>query len=101
MQDHPVLGQVALGYSPMIDRQRAVVATRLTIFPQRADTSPDAAELLRTQALRQAQPGFAHPADSELQTEFEDSFIYQETEDQLLTLRQIKKDLQTARPIFR
>jgi transcription-repair coupling factor (superfamily II helicase) len=60
-----------------------------------------AAELLRTQAMRQSQPGFAHPADTEMQTEFEDSFIYQETEDQLLTLRQIKKDLQTARPMDR
>ena len=47
MQDHPVLGQVALGYSPMIDRQRAVVATRLTVFPERPDALPDAAALLR------------------------------------------------------
>ena len=60
-----------------------------------------AAELLRTQAMRQSQPGFAHPADTEMQTEFEESFIYQETEDQLLTLRQIKKDLQSPRPMDR
>lgn len=46
MQDHPVLGQVALGYSPMIDRQRAVVATRLTVFPERPDALPDAQALL-------------------------------------------------------
>ena len=46
MQEHPVLGQVALGYSPMIDRQRAVVATRLTIFPERPDATPDAHALL-------------------------------------------------------
>ena len=46
MQDHPVLGQVALGYSPMIDRQRNVVATRLTIFPERPDAAPDPAALL-------------------------------------------------------
>ncbi len=46
MQDHPVLGRVALGYSPMIDRQRAVVATRLTIFPERPDAAPDPAALL-------------------------------------------------------
>ena len=46
MQEHPVLGQVALGYSPMIDRQRAVVATRLTIFPERPDATPDAQALL-------------------------------------------------------
>ena len=46
MQEHPVLGQVALGYSPMIDRQRAVVATRLTVFPAHADAQPDPAALL-------------------------------------------------------
>jgi c-di-GMP phosphodiesterase len=46
MQDHPILGQVALGYSPMIDRRRAVVATRLTVFPERPDAGPDAVALL-------------------------------------------------------
>jgi EAL and modified HD-GYP domain-containing signal transduction protein len=50
MHDHPVLGQVALGYSPMIDRQRAVVATRLTVFPERPDAAPDAVALLRALA---------------------------------------------------
>ena len=54
MQDHPVLGHVALGYCPMIDRQRAVVATRLTVFPERPDASPDAAALLR--ALEEVWP---------------------------------------------
>ena len=47
MQDHTVLGQVALGYSPMIDAQRKVVALRLTIFPEPADGTPDAAALLQ------------------------------------------------------
>jgi EAL and modified HD-GYP domain-containing signal transduction protein len=46
MQDHPVLGQVALGYTPMINKQREVVATRLTVFPDRPDATPDAAALL-------------------------------------------------------
>lgn len=46
MQDHPVLGQVALGFSPVIDRQRAVVATRLTVFPERPDATPSAPALL-------------------------------------------------------
>ncbi len=46
MQDHPVLGQLALGYSPMIDRQRTVVATRLTVFPEPRDARPDAVALL-------------------------------------------------------
>lgn len=57
MQDHPVLGQVALGYSPMIDRQRAVVATRLTVFPERPGAAPDAAALL--QALAEVWPDAA------------------------------------------
>ena len=46
MQDHPVLGQLALGYSPMIDRERVVVATRLTIFPERPDALADVPALL-------------------------------------------------------
>lgn len=41
MFDHPVLDQLVLGYSPIIDRQRAVVSTRLTLFPARPDAAPD------------------------------------------------------------
>jgi EAL and modified HD-GYP domain-containing signal transduction protein len=37
---------VALGYSPFIDRNRAVTATRLTVFPLRPDAVLDAAQLL-------------------------------------------------------
>lgn len=54
MNEHPILGQVVLGYCPMIDRQRAITATRLTVFPQRPDSTPDAAALL--QALAEAWP---------------------------------------------
>jgi EAL and modified HD-GYP domain-containing signal transduction protein len=43
---HPVLGQVALGYSPMIDRHRVITALRLTVFPSRPDVEPDAAALI-------------------------------------------------------
>jgi EAL and modified HD-GYP domain-containing signal transduction protein len=46
LNEHPVLGQVALGYSPMVDRHRAITATRLTVFPSRPDVKPDAAALL-------------------------------------------------------
>lgn len=60
MQDHPVLGQVALGYSPMIDRQRSVVATRLTVFPERPD-GVDAAALLELLALTWPRPDGAAP----------------------------------------
>ncbi|EHR72781.1 putative signal transduction protein containing EAL and modified HD-GYP domains [Burkholderiales bacterium JOSHI_001] len=44
--DHPVLDQVALGYAPMIDRQRNVTAVRLTVFPIRPEIAPNAGELI-------------------------------------------------------
>jgi EAL and modified HD-GYP domain-containing signal transduction protein len=46
MNEHPVLGQVALGYSPMIDRHRAVTAVRVTVFPNKPDAPPRAGDLL-------------------------------------------------------
>ena len=58
MTDFPVLGQVALGYSPMIDRHKVVTALRLTIFPIRPEVQPDVADLLA--ALAQAWPEPAH-----------------------------------------
>ncbi len=50
MTSHPVLGQVALGYSPMIDRHRAVTALRLTVFPARPEATPKAGDLLAAMA---------------------------------------------------
>jgi len=44
--DHAILPSVALGYAPVIDKQRAVAATRLTLVPLRADAKVDHAELL-------------------------------------------------------
>ncbi len=46
MSDPAILGQIALGYSPFIDRNRAVSATRLTVFPLRPDAELDVAQLL-------------------------------------------------------
>jgi len=44
--DVAILGQVALGYSPFIDRNRTVAATRLTVYPLRPDATLDVAQLL-------------------------------------------------------
>jgi c-di-GMP phosphodiesterase len=46
MQEHPILNQVVLGYSPMIDRERSVIATRLTVFPAKPDAPLNAGALL-------------------------------------------------------
>jgi EAL and modified HD-GYP domain-containing signal transduction protein len=51
MQAHAILGQLVLGHSPMINRERAVVATRLTVFPERRDAAPDAQALLDAMLL--------------------------------------------------
>jgi EAL and modified HD-GYP domain-containing signal transduction protein len=47
MQDHPLLAHVVLGYSAVIDRQRAVVASRLTVAPLQGDAPIDGAALMQ------------------------------------------------------
>jgi EAL and modified HD-GYP domain-containing signal transduction protein len=46
VSDTTILGQIALGYSPFIDRNRAVSATRVTVFPLRPDAVLDVGQLL-------------------------------------------------------
>ncbi len=60
-----------------------------------------ASEMIQLQAVREAQPGFAFPPDSDWQAEFESSFPYQETPDQLTTLSEIKTDMHKPRPMDR
>ena len=52
--DHAILGQTALAYSPVIDRNRSVTATRLTVWPLQQGAQLDAGMLL--QALAEAWP---------------------------------------------
>jgi EAL and modified HD-GYP domain-containing signal transduction protein len=52
--DHPILSQTALAYSPVIDRNRSVIATRLTVFPLNTGPRLDSRALL--DALAQAWP---------------------------------------------
>ncbi|NIA08173.1 MAG: DEAD/DEAH box helicase, partial [Actinobacteria bacterium] len=60
-----------------------------------------AAELLQLQAKRQTEQGIAYPPDSSLQREFEASFIYQETPDQLTALEELKGDMCRSGPMER
>ena len=53
-----------------------------------------AAELLDVQAKRQAMGGITYEPDSSWQVEFEESFPYQETPDQITTAAEIKADMQ-------
>jgi transcription-repair coupling factor (superfamily II helicase) len=60
-----------------------------------------AAELLRIHAMREAQPGHAFAPDSEWQKEFESSFPFVETPDQLRAIQETKTDLERSRPMDR
>ncbi|HEY3243282.1 MAG TPA: transcription-repair coupling factor [Phycisphaerae bacterium] len=60
-----------------------------------------AASMLRLQAVRSQQEGTAYPEDTAWQREFEASFIYEETEDQITVADQLKRDLRLPRPMDR
>ena len=60
-----------------------------------------AAELLRIQAARDAQPGVAIAPDNDWQREFEGAFPFAETPDQLTAITATKLDQERARPMDR
>ncbi|MBX7157089.1 MAG: transcription-repair coupling factor [Verrucomicrobiae bacterium] len=67
--------------------ERAKIAANRAIFDY-------AAKLLQIQAERQIHPSYSFPPDTEWQREFEASFIYQETSDQLLAIEASKQDME-------
>ena len=60
-----------------------------------------AGQLLAVQAQRQSEGGFAHEPDHEWQREFEGSFVYRETRDQLRAIEDTKLDMESSRPMDR
>jgi transcription-repair coupling factor (superfamily II helicase) len=60
-----------------------------------------AAELLRVHAARQAMPGFRYAADTLWMKQFEAEFPYEETDDQLAAMVELKKDMSSGRPMDR
>jgi transcription-repair coupling factor (superfamily II helicase) len=58
-------------------------------------------ELLKLYAERRMADGFAFSPDSNWQREFEDSFEYTETKDQLSATKEIKRDLESPHPMDR
>jgi len=60
-----------------------------------------AAQLLRVQAERQGEVGYAHPPDSRWMWEFERSFHFTETVDQRRAIEETKLDLESTRPMDR
>ena len=60
-----------------------------------------AQELLDLYAARETIAGHAFPPDSEWQAELEAAFPYQETEDQLRVIHEVKQDMEQAAPMDR
>ena len=60
-----------------------------------------AAELLKLYAQRHTAQGTAFSTDNEFQREFEDSFDYSETDDQLTAISAIKHDMESTTPMDR
>jgi len=60
-----------------------------------------AVDLLKLYAARSQQQGFAYPPDMPWQEELEDSFPYQPTTDQLKAVQDVKRDMQSDRPMDR
>ncbi|MDP8963251.1 MAG: transcription-repair coupling factor [Cyanobacteriota bacterium] len=60
-----------------------------------------AVDLLQLYAQRSQRQGFAYPIDSPWQEELEDSFPYQPTPDQLKAVQDVKRDLESDRPMDR
>jgi transcription-repair coupling factor (superfamily II helicase) len=60
-----------------------------------------AAQLLTLQAERATLPGHAFSPDNAWQKEFEASFLYEETPDQMTAIEQTKEDMESTRPMDR
>ena len=58
-------------------------------------------DLVDLYAKRESEKGFAFSPDDELQKEFEASFPYQETPDQLRSIKEIKHDMESIKPMDR
>ncbi len=58
-------------------------------------------ELLKLYAARQAREGFSFSPDTPWQLQFEDAFPYEETRDQLKAIQEVKRDMESRRPMDR
>ena len=102
---HDQIGKVsryigASGASPSLDK---LGGTHWQTVKTRARTAvvEMAGELLQLYAARQAIPGFGFPPDGELMRRLEDSFPYEETDDQAEAIDEVKNDMEAPHPMDR
>jgi len=90
----------AAGVRPALSK---LGGTRWTKTKDRVEdaVSELADSLLRVQAARRQHEGIAYPADTNWQREFDESFMYEDTEDQVIVSRDVKDDMSRPRPMDR
>ena len=67
----------------------------------RASTDELAQKLIHLYAQREQSQGFAFSPDTPWQKDFEDAFPYQETQDQLQSIEEVKEDMEKTKPMDR
>ena len=88
------------GRAPSIHRLGGTTWARVKAKTRKA-IADMADKLLRHYAVRKARPGRAFGADTPWQRELESSFIYEETPDQLRAVEEVKRDMESPRPMDR
>ena len=88
------------GYAPKINSLNST-AWEKTKQRVKEKIRYEASRLLKVQAERSLKKGFAYSKDSEMQTLFENEFIYDLTPDQIRAISEIKKDMESDVPMDR
>lgn len=88
------------GYAPKINSLNSL-AWEKTKQRVKEKIRYEASRLLKVQAERSLKKGFPFSKDSEMQTLFENEFIYELTQDQIKAINEIKKDMESDLPMDR
>ncbi|MDE0468020.1 MAG: transcription-repair coupling factor [Candidatus Poribacteria bacterium] len=94
------IGSKDNNYKPRVDRLGGTAWGRRK-SKVKASIEQMADELLKLYALRQARKGYSFPTEVPWQTDFEALFPYQETDDQLQAIEDVKTDMEDERPMDR
>lgn len=90
----------AEGKTPKINKLNSVEWNKTKRKAQK-NVEDMADDLIKLYAKRESLKGFAFSEDTQWQQEFEDAFIYEETDGQLRATEEIKEDMQRERPMDR
>src|SRR6185437_9869302 len=88
------------GPAPVLHRLGSAQWTRTKARVRKA-MADMADELLKLYAVRKAAQGNAFSADNQFQREFEDAFDFNETDDQITSIADIKRDMESTMPMDR